>query len=213
MWVLSLGQEDPLEEGMATHSSILAWRIPWTEEPGRLQPIGLQRVRHNWSDLACTHTTISTQLCYLWIEKSSSFRCQLDFPDHKFQLKVYSSHTSLHCPPETITTLLIGYTPIQNKKFKGKKTYSILLSHRKEWHNATSSNREGPRERQISYHLHVESKTQHEWTHAQNRDRPKDTEKRLVVAKGVQSREGWGVWDYQMQNIIYRMDRQQEPPL
>ena len=45
--VLSLGQEDPLKEGMATHSSILAWRIPWTEEPGELQSIGLQRVRHN----------------------------------------------------------------------------------------------------------------------------------------------------------------------
>ena len=46
MQVLSLGQEDALEEGMATHSSILAWRIPWTEEPGGLQSIGLQRVRH-----------------------------------------------------------------------------------------------------------------------------------------------------------------------
>ena len=42
--VQSLGQEDPLEEDMATHSSILAWRIPWTEEPGRLQSTGLQRV-------------------------------------------------------------------------------------------------------------------------------------------------------------------------
>ena len=42
-----LGQEDPLEEGMATHSSILAWRIPWTEEPGRLQSIGSQRVGHS----------------------------------------------------------------------------------------------------------------------------------------------------------------------
>ena len=40
MWVRSLGQEDPLEKGMATHSSILAWRIPWTEEPGGLQSIG-----------------------------------------------------------------------------------------------------------------------------------------------------------------------------
>ena len=40
----SLGQEDPLEEEMATHSSILAWRIPWTEEPGRLQSMGSQRV-------------------------------------------------------------------------------------------------------------------------------------------------------------------------
>ena len=47
MWVQSLGQEDPLEEGMATHSSILAWRIPWTEKPGRLQSIGSQRVRHD----------------------------------------------------------------------------------------------------------------------------------------------------------------------
>ena len=46
MWVRSLGQEDPLEEGMATHSSIVAWRIPWSEEPGGLQSTGLQRVGH-----------------------------------------------------------------------------------------------------------------------------------------------------------------------
>ena len=45
--VQSLGQEDPLEEEMATHSSILAWRMPWTEEPGRLQSIGLQRIGHD----------------------------------------------------------------------------------------------------------------------------------------------------------------------
>ena len=43
----SLGWEDPLEEGMATHSSLLAWRIPWTEEPGRLQSMQSRRVRHN----------------------------------------------------------------------------------------------------------------------------------------------------------------------
>ena len=47
MQVPSLGREDPLEEGMATHSSILAWRIPWSEEPGRLQSIGSQRVGHD----------------------------------------------------------------------------------------------------------------------------------------------------------------------
>ena len=45
-WVLSLGWEDPLEEGMGTHSSILAWRIPWTEEPEGLQSTGSQRIRH-----------------------------------------------------------------------------------------------------------------------------------------------------------------------
>ena len=47
MWVQSLGQEGPLEEGMATYSSILAWKIPWTEEPGGLQSIGSQRVEQD----------------------------------------------------------------------------------------------------------------------------------------------------------------------
>ena len=47
MRVRSLSQEDPLEEGVATHSSIVAWRIPWTEESGGLQFRGLQRVRHD----------------------------------------------------------------------------------------------------------------------------------------------------------------------
>ena len=46
-WIRSLGWEDPLEEGVATHSSILPWRIPWTEEPGGIQSMGSQRVRHD----------------------------------------------------------------------------------------------------------------------------------------------------------------------
>ena len=54
MRVRFLGAEDPLEEGMVTYSSLLAWRIPWREEPGGLQPMGLQRVRRDGSDL--THT-------------------------------------------------------------------------------------------------------------------------------------------------------------
>ena len=48
-WVQPLGQEDPLEKGMAIRFSILAWVIPWTEEPGRLQFVGLQRGRHDWA--------------------------------------------------------------------------------------------------------------------------------------------------------------------
>ena len=47
IWVQTLGWEDPLEEGMATHSNILAWRIPWTEESGGLQSMGLRRVGHD----------------------------------------------------------------------------------------------------------------------------------------------------------------------
>ena len=55
-WVHFLGQEDPLEKDMATHSSILAWKIPWTGEPGRLQSMGSQRVRHD-SDFTFTFMT------------------------------------------------------------------------------------------------------------------------------------------------------------
>ena len=53
MFVRSLSQEDPLEDVMMTHSSIFAWKTPWTEEPGRLQSIESQRVRYDFSDLAC----------------------------------------------------------------------------------------------------------------------------------------------------------------
>ena len=61
-WVQSLGQEDPLEKGMATHSSIPAWRIPWTEEPGGLQFTGSQRIRHDWA----TKTHMQTHIVALW---------------------------------------------------------------------------------------------------------------------------------------------------
>ena len=61
-WVQSLGGEDPLEEEMATHSSILAWRIPWTEEPGGRQSMGSQRVRHEWvTEHSCTHPGVYIQ--------------------------------------------------------------------------------------------------------------------------------------------------------
>ena len=61
MWVWSLGQEDPLEKGKATHSSNLAWRIPWTEEPGRLQSKGSQTVGYNWA-IKHTHTHNTVKL-------------------------------------------------------------------------------------------------------------------------------------------------------
>ena len=53
MWVLSLGREDPLKEEMTTHSSILAWEIPWTEEPSGLQFVESQRVGQDFNDRAC----------------------------------------------------------------------------------------------------------------------------------------------------------------
>ena len=68
--VQSLAQEDPLEEDMTTHSSVLAWRIPWTEEPGGLQSIGSQRLRQDWSNLASMHTY--RHICF-------SFKCKRCF--------------------------------------------------------------------------------------------------------------------------------------
>ena len=62
--VLSLGREDPLEKEMSTHSSILAWEIPWTEEPGGLQSMGLQKVRHDWA-----HTHQSSECIHIhWVK-------------------------------------------------------------------------------------------------------------------------------------------------
>ena len=66
-WVLSLGRENPLEKGMATHSSILAWRIPWTEEPGGLQSMGLQSQMTEWLILSLSHS----QKCPKWSESCS----------------------------------------------------------------------------------------------------------------------------------------------
>ena len=66
MWVQSLDQEDLLKEDMATHSSILAWKIPWTEEPSGLQSMELQRVRHDL--VTNTHTHI---LIIKWVTKPS----------------------------------------------------------------------------------------------------------------------------------------------
>ena len=66
-WVWSLGQEDPLEKGKATHSNILAWRTPWTEEPGGLQPTGSQRVGHDWATNPFTRAiNIFTIFLSLW---------------------------------------------------------------------------------------------------------------------------------------------------
>ena len=69
--VWSLGQEDPLEKEMATHSSILAWRIPWTEEPGRLQCMGSQRVRHDWATI--THSFQRREILVFWTDAPSNY--------------------------------------------------------------------------------------------------------------------------------------------
>ena len=74
--VWSLGREDPLEKEMATHSSILAWKIPWTEEPGRLWSMVSKRVRHDWAT-SLSLTSISSVIHWLFSSVLSS--CQFFF--------------------------------------------------------------------------------------------------------------------------------------
>ena len=77
--VQSLSWEDALEKGMVTHSSILAWRIPWTEEPGGLQPIESKRVGHDWSNLACAQVSAGKVSNFLRV---FSHVCQWQRPFH-----------------------------------------------------------------------------------------------------------------------------------
>ena len=84
-WVQSLGREDPLEEEMAIHSSILAGKIPWIEEPGGLQSVRSQKVRYDWSDWACTQSgrgdralgmDVYSLLYLTWVTRRSYCRAQ-----------------------------------------------------------------------------------------------------------------------------------------
>ena len=82
-WVRSLGQEDPLKEGKATYSSILAWRIPWTEGPSGLLSVGLQRVVQDWATYTFTFTS--------WIQISKKLS--------RLQVRWTHTHTETHCSP------------------------------------------------------------------------------------------------------------------
>ena len=91
IWVRSLGREDPLEKEMETHSSILAWRIPWTEEPGRLQSMGSQRVRHDWAT--------SLLLFILWWKGHLFLVLGLGSLHRTVQVQVLQSYWSWHRLP------------------------------------------------------------------------------------------------------------------
>ena len=84
-------KEDALEEGMAAHISILAWEIPWTEEPGGLQSMESQRVRHDWSDWAacvCVHVCVHVCVCV----------CVFHFCDKRLTCFPACKNLLLHCP-------------------------------------------------------------------------------------------------------------------
>ena len=107
MQVPPLGWEDPLEKGMATHSSILAWSIPWTEEPGGLQSIGSQRIRHERSNWACTcprrspQSTEQSSLCYAVLYRRSPVCCFLSLLSPLFLISSCQEQEEWQATPRT----------------------------------------------------------------------------------------------------------------
>ena len=117
-WVWSLSQEDPLEKGMVTHSSILTWRIPWTEEPVKLQSIELKIVGHGWATNTHTHTHTHTRLP-MWLSgKESTCQCRR-CRRYGYDLWVWKIPWNRKCQPNLVflpekshgQRSLVGYTP------------------------------------------------------------------------------------------------------
>ena len=110
MWetqVRSLGQEDPLEKEIAIHSRTIAWKIPWTEEPGRLPPMGSQRVRHDWTTLPLCHISLcSTNLFRFW--------CSIPLKWQEIQMVIFRTYFLPSPSPEvtfpgSYPTSLVSY--------------------------------------------------------------------------------------------------------
>ena len=101
--VWSLGWKDPLKEGMETHSSILSWRIPWTEGPGGIQFIELHRVGQDWSDLIHTHvivlTGMETRMVYMRPHCNTLCDRKRIYPLMPTLIRIVSSRSSFFPPP------------------------------------------------------------------------------------------------------------------
>ena len=119
-WVRSPGQEDALEEEMAACSNILVWIIPWTEEPGGLQFMGLQKVGHHW---AHTHTHTRTHTHPGWLSRSTSISWVPAKGRGSFSYCAHSSEQKgPHSPPEGLT-FLWGKTDLKHTHTRTVNTY------------------------------------------------------------------------------------------
>ena len=125
MWetqVQSLGWEDPLEKEMVNHSSILAWRIPWTEKPGRLQSMGSQRLRHDWVTSTSTSLLQWTTFCPHFYPPASFSTTALITPDLFIICPLHSVWTNCMQHMHTHTQrrplcVSVGWTFVQETHF------------------------------------------------------------------------------------------------
>ena len=122
-WTRALGWEDPLEKEMAIHSSTIAWKIPWTEEPGRLQSMGSQRIGHNW--------VISFHLPWWLIGKESTCQCRRCGFDHwvgKILWRKKWQPTPVFLPAKFHgQRSLAGYSPWGNKESDTTERLNMLV--------------------------------------------------------------------------------------
>ena len=115
-WVRSLGQEDPLVKGMASHSSILGWRIPWTEEPGRLQSVGSHRVGRDWAT--------NTKTMEIIVEVPQKMKNQLAYDPVTPLLGLYTKEIKTGCQ-RAICTLMFMSALIVIAKIRKPKCQQI----------------------------------------------------------------------------------------
>ena len=92
-WIQSLGREDPLEKEMATHSSTLAWKIPWMKEPGRLQSVGSQRVGHDWETSPYLQFSSVQSLSRVWL--CDPMNCSMPSLPVPPSIRVFSNESTL----------------------------------------------------------------------------------------------------------------------
>ena len=147
-WIWSLGREVPLEKGMATHSSVLAWRIPWTEEPDGLQSMGSQRVRHDW---ATKHTcspsseSIFPACAFHCTIHSTNGNCKKSYLDyHHFLNTLWFPQsavlfTAFSLPRNLLTSHLVGNLFIVQSKSQLKDHPFRRPFHPPEWEVLSSS--------------------------------------------------------------------------
>ena len=138
-WFRSLNWEDAMKKGMATHSSILAWKIPWTEEPGGLQPMGSQRVRQDWVTNAYTvdinHIVVQLLSCVQLFATPSTAACQasLSFTVSQSLLKLMSiesvmpSNHLILCGPLLLLPAS-GSFPMSQLSTSGGQSFGVSAS-------------------------------------------------------------------------------------
>ena len=134
-WVRSLGQEDLLEKEMATHSSTLAWKIPWMEKPGRLQSMGLQRIGHDWTtSLSLSHhfrrasQGAQWQRIYLLMHEMRRHRFDLWFGKIPWR-KEMAIRSSIHAGKFHGEGSVVGYSPWFTKSWTWLRERACTQAH------------------------------------------------------------------------------------